>query len=86
MQEIIVVDGDSTDNTPKLVKQNPIAKLIFSEKGRARQINTGAGKASGEILYFLNPDAFPPVIFDKFIVEKIQKNYREGCGSMTLRR
>jgi rSAM/selenodomain-associated transferase 2 len=58
--EIIVVDGDPDENTLKAIRDPRVIKGR-SEKGRGRQMNTGARLASGEILLFLHVDtALPP--------------------------
>jgi len=57
-------------------------KLINSEKGRAKQMNFGAKLATGNILYFLHVDSFPPKNFDKLIIEHIQKGHEAGCFKM----
>jgi len=59
--EIIVVDNNSTDNTPSIVRQKyPEAKVVtnHSNSGFANACNQGAALASGRYLLFLNPDAF----------------------------
>jgi rSAM/selenodomain-associated transferase 2 len=57
--EIIVVDGGSTDHTKLLA--TPLAdKVIDANKGRARQMNAGAGSAHGDILLFLHADTLLP--------------------------
>ncbi len=57
--EIIVADGGSSDNTRKLAK--PLAdRIIFSDKGRALQMNAGAAQAAGNVLIFLHADTFLP--------------------------
>jgi rSAM/selenodomain-associated transferase 2 len=57
-------------------------QLFSSEKGRAKQMNVGAQKASGNILYFLHADTLPPNHFDKFILQEIQKGNKAGCFRM----
>jgi rSAM/selenodomain-associated transferase 2 len=52
--EIWIVDGGSTDRTAERVR--PPARLLVTEPGRARQMNEGARRASGEILLFLHAD------------------------------
>ncbi|AVR44480.1 glycosyl transferase family 2 [Christiangramia fulva] len=80
--EIIVVDGGSTDNTLLIAKNAPEVKLLISEKGRAIQMNTGAKKASSEILYFLHADSLPPKDFDGLILKEINKGNKAGCFMM----
>ena len=41
-------------------------QLFSSKKGRAKQMNFGAQKATGNILYFLHADTFPPKHFENF--------------------
>lgn len=63
--EVIVSDGGSTDNTTELAAQLSQAlpfpvTVIRAEKGRARQMNLGAGVARAATLLFLHADSgFP---------------------------
>jgi len=79
--EILVVDGGSTDNTI-LVAENIGAIVLHSEKGRAKQMNFGADKATGKILYFLHADTFPPKDFDRHIINAISSIQEAGCFQM----
>ena len=56
--------------------------LLDSEKGRAKQMNLGAKNATGNILYFLHADSFPPKKFDKYIIEQVKKSNEAGCFIM----
>jgi rSAM/selenodomain-associated transferase 2 len=85
--EIILVDGGSTDNTALLVNRFSASsaykiELISSEKGRAKQMNVGAKSATGNILYFLHADSFPPQNFDALIIAEVQKGNPAGCFKM----
>lgn len=87
--ELILVDGGSNDGTPKLIKDfieiesdSILVQLITSEKGRAKQMNNGAQNASGEILYFLHADSFPPKNFDNYIISEVEKGNPAGCFRM----
>ncbi len=85
--EIIIVDGGSTDQTQQLVKTFAQTAsfnvlLISSEKGRAKQMNTGASHATGSILYFLHADSFPPEAYDKHILSEVNKGNEAGCFRM----
>lgn len=90
ISELIVVDGGSNDDSPKIVSDffnkisngNNTYQLIESSKGRAIQMNTGAAFATGDILYFLHADSFPPQQFDQLIVNKINKGHKAGCFRM----
>lgn len=57
--ELIVADGGSTDDTLPLAAPL-VDKLITSPKGRARQMNSGAEQATGDILVFLHADTHLP--------------------------
>ena len=57
--EIIVVDGSSTDRTQQICARLRV-KVIPSNRGRARQMNMGASQASGDVLLFLHADTKLP--------------------------
>lgn len=57
-------------------------QLFSSEKGRAKQMNFGAKKATKEVLYFLHADTFPPTHFDDYILQEITKGNKAGCFRM----
>lgn len=87
IKEIIVVDGGSVDGSKTTIQnfastQSTSIKLVSSEKGRARQMNTGAAKASGDIFYFLHADSFPPNYYDQNIIDEINKGNEAGCFRM----
>lgn len=80
IQEIIVVDGGSTDNTVSIISTLGLnIKVLHSEKGRAKQMNIGAKASKGDILYFLHADSFPPNRYDHLILEEIKKGNNAGC-------
>ena len=57
--EIIVVDGGPGALTLNSIEDASVLKLA-SAAGRAKQMNTGAAKASGEVLLFLHADTKIP--------------------------
>ncbi|MGE3540608.1 MAG: TIGR04283 family arsenosugar biosynthesis glycosyltransferase [Candidatus Tectimicrobiota bacterium] len=58
--ELIVVDGGSTDKTLSLAQQYT-SQVLQCAPGRAGQMNYGARQASGDILLFLHADTMLPV-------------------------
>lgn len=82
ISEIIVVDGGSTDETWPIATRLNFIQLVKSERGRAKQMNTGAKIATQPILYFLHVDSTPPPDFDRLIIEKVKKNQVAGCFCM----
>jgi rSAM/selenodomain-associated transferase 2 len=57
--EVIVVDGASGDATLSAAQGR--ADLVFTtERGRAKQMNFGAARASGDVLLFLHADSQLP--------------------------
>jgi rSAM/selenodomain-associated transferase 2 len=56
--QIIVADGESSDDTVELCHTE--VEIVFSKPGRGSQCNAGARKAAGDILLFLHADTLLP--------------------------
>jgi rSAM/selenodomain-associated transferase 2 len=76
--EIIISDGGSTDKTPAIAAAAGAAVFTSPQKGRAAQMNYGALKASGNILYFVHADSLPPVNFVHDIIGAVTNGF--DCG------
>jgi rSAM/selenodomain-associated transferase 2 len=79
MPEVIVVDGGSTDGTPEAVARSDVRLVRLDRAGRAIQLNAGAAKASGDILFFLHADCMPPAGYDQLIMEAIRDDRTFCC-------
>jgi rSAM/selenodomain-associated transferase 2 len=73
--EVIVVDGGSADGTAALAR--PLAdQVISAPRGRAAQMNRGAGLAAGEALLFLHADTRLPPGADRLIAAALAAGKR----------
>jgi len=90
--EVIVVDGGSTDASVEIVCKlmsadpsgaQPVPYLIQAPRGRARQMHAGAQVAGSDVLLFLHPDTALP----SNAVEQIRNAIRGGhpCGRFDVR-
>jgi len=57
--EVIVADGGSRDGTAEVAREFADA-VVAAPRGRARQMNSGAERARGEVLLFLHADTLLP--------------------------
>ena len=80
--EIIVSDA-STDATRHILSEFPLT-VCQSVKGRAIQMNTGAQRAKGDILYFLHADSLPPETFIDNIRSAAAAGKKAGCFRMNF--
>ncbi len=64
--QLILVDGGSEDRTIEIARPY-VDKIISFERGRARQMNTGAEESDGDILWFVHADSRVPEDADHLI-------------------
>jgi rSAM/selenodomain-associated transferase 2 len=76
--EIIVSDGGSRDKTVATAEK--FALVVKSEKGKAIQLNEGAKRAAGDILFFVQADTTIPQGALETIESKIYKQGYDGGG------
>ncbi|PRY16495.1 rSAM/selenodomain-associated transferase 2 [Pontibacter ummariensis] len=77
--ELIVADGGSSDATRCIAEEHGVRVLTCARKGRARQMNTGAAASTGDILYFLHADTYPPPDFEQQLMVAVKQGYGSGC-------
>ncbi|TDU42967.1 rSAM/selenodomain-associated transferase 2 [Gelidibacter sediminis] len=81
-QFILEVTSNGTTTLQNSAGSKMDIRLISSEKGRAKQMNSGAQLATGDILYFLHADSFPPKHFDRYIINEVKNGNPAGCFRM----
>jgi len=73
--EVIVVDGGSRDRTVALAQ--PLCdRLVVAPRGRAAQMNAGAGAARGDVLLFLHADTHLPADADRLVLDGLAASSR----------
>lgn len=77
--ELLVADADSPDATAAVARQAGARVVACPRKGRAAQLNAGAAAATGQILYFLHADTYPPAGFLPAIREAVAGGAGSGC-------
>jgi len=74
--EIIFVDGGSTDGTLSMIPEE--YTVLHGRKGRAGQMNLGAEKSTGDVLFFLHCDSeIPEDALEQ--IELVMRRYKAGC-------
>lgn len=84
ISEIIIVDGNSTDNTIAIANAENVKVIVSPKKGRAAQMNYGALNAKENIFYFLHADTIPPIGFTNDIEQEINLGFRAGCYMLSF--
>jgi rSAM/selenodomain-associated transferase 2 len=77
--EVLIVDGGSTDTTCAEAKQAGAIVIQSTHRSRASQMNSGAQRASGDILYFVHADVMLLSSFVDDILHSIHNGYESGC-------
>ena len=78
IHEVIISDGGSRDETIMLAQQAGARAVVSPHKGRAAQMNYGVNISSGDIVYFVHADSFPPENFAADIIEAVKSGFDFG--------
>jgi rSAM/selenodomain-associated transferase 2 len=69
--EVIVVDGGSRDETARLAREAG-ARVLASERGRARQLRCGGERATGDVVVFLHADTALSAGWEQGVLEALE--------------
>jgi glycosyltransferase involved in cell wall biosynthesis len=79
--EVVVVDDGSTDKTAEIARRHPGAKLVsISRSGLATARNEGLTNTTGEIVAFLDSDAYPSPEWLYYIALGLDREDVVGVG------
>ncbi|MBD9358310.1 TIGR04283 family arsenosugar biosynthesis glycosyltransferase [Methylomonas albis] len=75
--ELLLVDGGSNDASPT-VAEPLVDQVLYSARGRARQMNLGAQQAQAEVLLFLHADTQLPDRAVELILSAVEQGAAWG--------
>jgi glycosyltransferase involved in cell wall biosynthesis len=82
--EVIVVDDGSTDKTVAIVKEYDFKLITTENQGLSNARNLGLKAARGEIVTYIDDDAFPDEHWLKYIAVKFLSTDCAGVGGPNL--
>lgn len=77
--ELLVIDGESGDDTVQRAQRAGATVLVSPRRGRAVQMNYGAQFATGDLLYFVHGDTLPPKTYLSDLRNAVQEGFPIGC-------
>lgn len=82
--EVIVVNDGSTDRTPAIVSEYPFQLINTENRGLSNARNTGLHAATGEIVAYIDDDAYPDPHWLQYLAGAYREHNFGGLGGPNL--
>jgi|RhiMetdeSRZDD1v2_1073273.scaffolds.fasta_scaffold89715_2 GT2 family glycosyltransferase len=82
--EVIVVNDGSTDATPEIVSEYDFRLISTANRGLSNARNTGWQEAKGEIVAYIDDDAYPDPHWLTYIATAFMRTTHVGIGGPNL--
>ncbi|MHC4268186.1 MAG: glycosyltransferase [Planctomycetota bacterium] len=82
--EVIVINDGSTDDTAKIASEYDVQLINTENKGLSRARNTGFQAAKGEIVAYIDADAYPDPQWLKYLAFTFMNNSFVGVGGSNI--
>jgi glycosyltransferase involved in cell wall biosynthesis len=82
--EVIVVNDGSTDRTPEIVSEYPVRLISTENRGLSSARNTGCDAATGEIIAYIDDDAYPDPHWLRYLALEYLRSVVVGVGGPNL--
>ena len=78
--EVIVVNDGSTDETPRIAAEFPVRLISTENRGLSHARNLGLREALGEIVAYVDDDAYPDRLWLRYLVRTLLDTQHVGVG------
>ncbi|MBU1821880.1 MAG: glycosyltransferase, partial [Bacteroidetes bacterium] len=82
--EVLVIDDGSTDNLAEIVSDYPVTLVSTPNRGLSNARNTGLYHARGEIIAYLDDDAYPELDWLNYLAWAYQNSEHAAIGGPNL--